>query len=86
MTSEHLDVILIAIATRMKSIVDQGQAAGWSQQQYRAEMRNMLSELRQEMRNGNIGLNTIHRPKSIQNKRYLLEYFQISHKHGCLGE
>jgi hypothetical protein len=49
-------------AARMTGLVEQGQAAGWSQQQYWAETRAMLSELRQELRDGNIGLNKNHRP------------------------
>ena len=46
----------------MDDLVNQGQSAGWSQQQYNTEAKNLLSDLRQELRQGNIGLNKHHRP------------------------
>jgi len=50
------------VSFKMDDLVAQGKSAGWSQQQYNAQARNLLSDLRQELRQGNIGLNKHHRP------------------------
>ena len=52
------------IAEQMQRIVNQGKMAGWSDSQYRAATIQLLSDLRQELRKGNIALNSIHRPWS----------------------
>jgi len=53
---------LLNVSERMNRVVIQGESQGWGQSQYRAELRSILSNLRQELRSGNIALNSIHRP------------------------
>jgi hypothetical protein len=60
----HTDSYSAKVAERMNVVVNRGQAAGWSQQQYREGFQEVLSDLRQDLRAGNIGLNKHHRPKS----------------------
>jgi hypothetical protein len=58
----HTSTYSEKVSWRMDGLVEQGKAAGWTQQQYRDKTRKLLSELRQELRAGNIGLNKHHRP------------------------
>lgn len=60
--SRHTNTYSERVAHKMTAIADQGKAAGWTQEQYRSETRVLLSELRQELRAGNIGLNKHYRP------------------------
>lgn len=53
----HTNSYSVQVAGRMDRIVEQGRSAGWTQSQYRSATRDMMSDLRQELRNGNIGLN-----------------------------
>lgn len=45
------------IAGRLGDIYSEGQAQNWSQAQYATQLRSTLSEIRQELRAGNIALN-----------------------------
>lgn len=61
-SGRHTNSYSTQIASKMNSIIREGRASNWSQQQYRAATRAMLADLRQEFRAGNIGLNKNHRP------------------------
>ncbi len=58
----HLRQVREGVEKRMQEIHDTGKAQGWGPAQYRHEIRTMLSELRQDLRAGNIALNRHHRP------------------------
>ena len=58
----HTQEAMNDVARNMDRIVQKGKAENWSQSQYRSELRTMLSETRQELRAGNIALNSKHRP------------------------
>jgi len=58
----HTTAAMDDVAQRMGNVLNRGEAEGWNQTQYRAELRSMLSEYRQELREGNIALNARHRP------------------------
>ena len=51
-----------AVDRKMTDIYATGQAQGWGPAQYRAALRVMTSEFRQELRAGNIALNSQQRP------------------------
>ena len=53
---------LLMLCHSFHDIYNRGKAQDWSPTQYRAELRTMLSEFRQELRAGNIALNSKHRP------------------------
>lgn len=63
---KHTDSYSQKVAEKMDKIVHKGKAAGYTQQQYKAETRQMLSEMRQEFRAGNIGLNKHLRPQATK--------------------
>ena len=50
------------VERRMNAIVQQGKAGGWAPAQYREATRTALSQLRQDLRAGEIALNKNHRP------------------------
>ncbi|MCC5792427.1 MAG: AHH domain-containing protein [Legionellaceae bacterium] len=58
----HRQAPMNAVARKMDDIHKRGRAENWNESQYRAELRKMLSENRQELRSGNIALNKNHRP------------------------
>ena len=58
----HTSAAMSDVRKAMDRVVIQGESQGWGQSQYRAELRSTLSDLRQELRAGNIALNSIHRP------------------------
>ena len=58
----HTQAAMDAVAERMRDTANRGKAENWNQAQYRAALRTLLSELRQELRAGNIALNKKHRP------------------------
>ena len=62
----HLKSLSAAMAKKMDDIVDEGKTAGWTQERYREELRDMLSEVRQELRAGNIALNKNMRNWSVR--------------------
>jgi hypothetical protein len=57
----HTDSYSREVANRMDRIVAEEKVAGCTQGQYQDATRIMLSELRQELKAGNIGLNKNHR-------------------------
>lgn len=61
-SGRHTNSYSEKVKWQMDDLVRQGQAADWTKEQYRAATRTLLSELRQEFRAGNIGLNVHHRP------------------------
>ncbi len=61
-SGRHTNAYSQTIRDQMNIIVQQGKAGGWSQAQYREATRNAFSEIRQELRSGNIALNKNHRP------------------------
>lgn len=58
----HTQTSMNQVRRKMDEIVSAGRAQNWTQAQYKAELRGMLSEYRQEFRSGNIALNKHHRP------------------------
>lgn len=64
----HTKAYSLGIYHNMNRLITRGEAAGWSQQQYRAATRAMLSELRQELRQGNIALNKRHVPPGKEHR------------------
>lgn len=59
---KHRNVYSENIAKRMDDIVVRGKQEGWSPAQYRAATGQLLTNLRQELKAGNIALNKHHRP------------------------
>jgi hypothetical protein len=51
-----------SVAQHMDRIVATGKAQNWSQAQYQAGLRGILAEQRQNLRAGNVALNTKARP------------------------
>jgi hypothetical protein len=56
----------VMMADRLDAVVKQGKAQNWTTEQYRAKTREVLSEVRQELRSGNLGLNKNHRPNATK--------------------
>ncbi|WP_428412143.1 AHH domain-containing protein, partial [Legionella sp.] len=54
------------VADRLEKVVEKGKTQGWGQEQYRAETRKVLSEIRQELRAGKVGLNDVMRPNATK--------------------
>ena len=61
-SGRHTNAYSANMAEKMKQVVDQGKDAGWKPSQYREATRSLLSEMKQELRAGNIALNKNHRP------------------------
>jgi len=61
-SGRHTNEARITVENEMTKIYKRGQAQGWGSSQYREAVRVMTSEFRQELRAGNIALNSKHRP------------------------
>ncbi len=61
-SGRHTNSYSSNIAKRMDDITERGKNSGWTQAQYREQTRQVLSEVRQDLRSGNIALNKNHRP------------------------
>jgi hypothetical protein len=53
----HVKVPMKEVARKMDDIVALGESKGWGQAKYKAELEAMLSEIRQDLKAGNIALN-----------------------------
>ncbi|WP_298627854.1 AHH domain-containing protein [uncultured Legionella sp.] len=51
-SGKHTQMAMDAVAAKMDQILIQGKAQGWSQTQYREQLRNMIVNERQNLRNG----------------------------------
>ena len=58
----HTAASMRDVARDMKKAVEKGTRENWSQAQYRQALRKIISDNRQQLRAGNIALNSIHRP------------------------
>jgi hypothetical protein len=61
-SGRHTTAAMQSVAKKMDQIVEIGKAQNWTQSQYKAELRSMLAEQRQNLRAGNVVLNTKARP------------------------
>lgn len=61
-SGNNTDAYVKKVSVEMNRIYNKGQAEDWSQAQYRAQLRTMLSEFRQDLKAGNIALNSKCRP------------------------
>lgn len=61
-SGRHTNAYSVDVAKKMQQVADQGKDAGWTPSQYRQATRNLLSEIRQELRAGSIALNKNYRP------------------------
>ncbi len=60
----HTTASMKAVQQKMDKLYAIGQSQDWNPTQYKSAFRNMLSETRQDLRAGNIALNSKHRPWS----------------------
>jgi hypothetical protein len=61
-SGRHTNAYSENVAKEMQKVVLQGKDKGWTPSQYREATRTLLSNMKQELRAGNIALNKNHRP------------------------
>ena len=61
-SGRHTNAYSANMAENMNRVVNRGKNAGWTPSQYREATRKLFSEMKQELRAGNIALNKNHRP------------------------